>query len=215
MNQAQQIAKILLDVSAVKVKVSPPFTWSSGLAAPIYCDNRLLISYPNERRVIIDAFKKIIEENNIEFDVIGGTASAAIPWGAFLAYELEKPMVYIRKSPKGYGTDKYIEGYMKENDRILIVEDLISTGGSSLRAAEACQNEYNADVVAVLAIFSYEMRASANAFKDVSFPLYTLSGFSTLIDVATQHSLLREYEKVDALAWSNDPEAWSKEHGGV
>ena len=129
---AKEIAQILLEKQAVKISTDPPFTWTSGMKSPIYCDNRLLISYPEERKKILEGFKNLIAENNLEFDVIGGTATAAIPWAAFLAFDLDKPMVYIRPKPKGHGAGRRVEGTMEKGSRVLIVEDLISTGGSSI-----------------------------------------------------------------------------------
>ncbi len=127
----KEIAKILLEKNAVKISTDPPFVWTSGLKSPIYCDNRLLVSYIDSRKKIITGFKKLIEDQNLEFDVIAGTATAAITWAAFLAAELDKPMVYVRPKPKGHGTGKQVEGTMSDGSRVLIVEDLFSTGGSS------------------------------------------------------------------------------------
>ena len=208
MTTAEETAKILLSIKAVTVSTNPPYTWASGMKAPIYCDNRLLISYPEERRKIINGFKKLIADNNLQFDVIGGTAMAAVPWASFLAYELNKPMVYIRPEPKGHGKGKQVEGFMKPGSRVLIVEDLISSGGSSLKSAAACQREYNAVITNIIAIFNYQMNQSKQAFHATHISLHTLSNFSTLIDVATQENYLTPTEKKQALSWSEDPENW-------
>ena len=208
MTTTQEIAKILLKIKAVTVSTNPPYTWASGMKAPIYCDNRLLISYPEERRKIIDGFKKLIVDNNLQFDVIGGTAMAAVPWASFLAYELNKPMVYIRPEPKAHGRGKQVEGFMKPGSRVLIVEDLISSGGSSLKSAAACEREYQAHITNVIAIFNYQMNRSKQAFQATNISLQTLSNFSTLIDVATQENYLTPTEKEQALSWSEDPENW-------
>src|SRR3989344_4854605 len=124
MSPEEKIAKILLDAKAVKVKVDPPFVWNTGLLAPVYCDNRLMISYPKERQIIVEGLKELIVKNNFEFDVIAGTATAGIPWASFLALELNKPMVYVRAQPKDYGASKQVEGFMPTGARVLIVEDL-------------------------------------------------------------------------------------------
>ncbi len=208
MNLAVDIAKLLLDIKAVTVSINPPYTWSSGIKAPIYCDNRLIISYPAERRRIIEGFKSIIKEKGLTFDVIGGTAMAGVPWAAFLAYELDKPLIYIRPEPKAHGKGKQVEGTMPRGARVLIVEDLISTGGSSLKSAVACVREYEAVVTDIIAIFTYEMQSARQAFSDAGISLATLSSFSTLIEVAQQEKYLTVAEKSAAFAWSTDPEHW-------
>ncbi len=205
----QEIAHILLSAKAVTLSTNPPYTWSSGLKSPIYCDNRLLISFPEERKKIINGFVRLIEEKKIEFDVIGGTALAAVPWASFLAYTLNKPMVYIRPEPKDHGKGKQVEGALKNGARVLIVEDLISTGGSSLKSAAACMNERTAIVTDVIAIFDYQMSQAKKAFAEKNINLYTLSNFSTLLDTATTEHYLNSQEKEQALNWSADPEAWS------
>ncbi len=212
MDQAKEIANLLLDLKAVGVRTNPPYTWSSGQKRPMYCDNRLVISYPKERKIIVDALIALIKEKNLEFDVIGGTASAAVPWASFIAYALDKPMVYIKKASKGYGTDKLIEGTMPQGARILIVEDLISTGGSSLRAAEACQKEFGAKVAAVVAIFTYEMKEALEAFTMSNIPLYAISNFHALIDVAEEKNYIRPEELKEIQQWSEDPTDWDKKY---
>lgn len=214
MNTAQKVAKILLDTKAVKVRIDPPFDWNTGLKSPMYCDNKWLISFPEERRVIIDGFKKLIKENNLEFDTIAGTAAAGIPWASFLAWELDKPMVFVRAQPKDYGLAKQVEGTMPKGSRVLVVEDLISTGRSSLTSVTACQKEYDAKIVAVLAIVTYEMQIAKESFEDTKVPLFILTNFSTIIQMATEEKYLTQEEKESALAWGADPEAWHKAHGG-
>lgn len=214
MNYEELIANTLLDIEAVKVKVSPPFTWNTGLLAPIYCDNRLLISYPKERNLVVDGFKALIKENNLEFDVIAGTATAGIPWASFLASELNKPMVYVRSQPKDYGKAKQVEGVMAKGAKVLIVEDLISTGRSSLTSASACQREYDAEIVAVIGIFNYQMQLANKSFADANIKLFAISNFSTLVRMAFEKKYLTEAEKDSALSWGANPEAWHKANGG-
>ncbi len=158
--------------------------------------------------MVVDGFKKLVQEKKLEFDVIGGTAMAAVPWASFLAYELNKPMVYIRPEPKDHGKGKQVEGMMPNGAHVLIVEDLISTGGSSLKSAAACLKEYNANVTDVLAIFNYEMTKAKDAFTNAGITLHTLSNFSTLINVAEQEKYLSNEEKNQAMSWSADPENW-------
>ncbi|OGH93771.1 MAG: orotate phosphoribosyltransferase [Candidatus Magasanikbacteria bacterium RIFOXYD2_FULL_41_14] len=209
MNVAEEVANILLEVKAVTLSVDPPYTWTSGIKAPIYCDNRLLISYPDERNKIIKFFIDLILQKKLEFDIIAGTATAGIPWAAFLANELNKPMVYVRPQPKGHGRGQMVEGTMPKNSRVLIVEDLISTGGSSLRSAQACQDEYDAIVVGVLAIFNYQMNKSKISFEQANIPLYNLSDFTTLIETASKNDYLKPEDKEIAMKWNKDPETWT------
>jgi orotate phosphoribosyltransferase len=214
MNQEEFIAKLLLNIEAVKVNVNPPFTWNTGFLAPIYCDNRLVISYPKERSSVVNGFKDLIKENNLEFDVLAGTATAGIPWASFLATELDKPMVYVRAQPKDYGKAKQVEGFMEKGSRVLIVEDLISTGRSSITSAKACQREYDAKIVAVIAIFNYQMELAKQSFADANINLLALSNFSALVKVAAEKKYLTEEEKNNALSWGSNPEVWHKAHGG-
>ena len=195
MSTAENIAKILLNIKAVTLNTDTPYTWNTGLKSPIYCDNRLLMSHPKERKEVVEGYKQLIRENNIEFDVIAGTATAGIAWAAYLAYDLGKPMVFVRANPKDYGLAKKVEGRMERGARVLIVEDLISTGRSSLASATACREEYNANIVAVLSIFTYEMNKSKSAFQEANIPLHSLSNFSTLVNIATQEQYLSSSQK--------------------
>lgn len=215
MPTTHDIASLLLDIQAVKVSVDPPFIWNTGLATPIYTDNRLIASYPDKRAAVVDGFVELIKEHKLEFDVIAGTATAGIPWAAFLAWKLDKPMVYVRSHPKDYGLAKKVEGHIPDGGRVLVAEDLISTGRSSIATITACREECNAQIVAVLNIFNYEMQKSKDAFATAGTPLYSLCGFSALIDVAEQNGYLSKEEKQSALEWSSNPESWSKAHGGV
>lgn len=206
---SQEIANALLDIEAFKFSLYPPFTWTSGIKAPVYCDNRLLFSYPEHREKVIQGFEEVIKKNNLEFDVIGGTATAAIPWASFLALKLNKPLVYIRPKPKEFAAKKQVEGTMKPDSRILIVEDLISTGGSSLRSGEACVKEYNAKFVAVIAIMTYEMQTSIQEFATKNIPLFTLSNLSTLLQVGLEREYIKPQEKEHIIRWSQNPEHWT------
>lgn len=201
---AADIARLLLANKAVKVSTNPPFTWASGIKSPIYCDNRLLISDPTAVRKIVDGFKTLIEKEKLEFDVIGGTATAAIPWAAFLAYELGKPMIYIRPKPKDHGAGKQVEGTMVGGARVLIVEDLISTGGSSVASAEACVREYDAKIVGIAAIFSYGFAKAQKTLADSGIPAFSLSNFAALLNELT----LADAEKKMILAFAEDPAVW-------
>ncbi|HAU40215.1 MAG: orotidine 5'-phosphate decarboxylase, orotidine-5'-phosphate decarboxylase [Candidatus Peregrinibacteria bacterium GW2011_GWF2_43_17] len=185
-NISRKVATALLDIGAVKVRIDPPFTWVSGIKAPVYCDNRMMISHVEGRDLIVKAFKEKIKEKGLEPDYIGGTATAAIPWAAFLAYELKKPMIYIRPEPKAHGAGKQIEGDLKEGSRVLIVEDLISTGRSSVKVAEVVRKEGKCEVADIFAIVSWEMPKAIAAFKEGNVNLTNLTGFTDLIGLAAE-----------------------------
>jgi orotate phosphoribosyltransferase len=200
----KEIAKILLEKNAVKISTAPPFVWTSGLKSPIYCDNRLLISHLNARAKIIEGFKKLIKDNKLEFDVISGTATGAIAWAAFLAAELNKPMVYVRSKPKTHGAGKQVEGTMKKGSRVLIVEDLFSTEGSSIKSAQTCEREFGAKIVAAVAIFTYGFESTKENFHDAKIPFFTLSNFHSLVDILKISAL----EKSEILKFAKNPNTW-------
>jgi orotate phosphoribosyltransferase len=183
------------------------------MVAPVYCDNRLTLSYPRVRRTIRDGFADVLKTEGLDRVTVAGTATAGIPHAAWLSEAVDRPMVYVRSSAKGHGTQARIEGVVEPGDDVIVVEDLISTGGSALDAVAALR-EAGATVRAVCAIFSYELDAAAAAFRRADVPRHVLTTFSTLIDVAYERGDLSEYE-LDALtAWRDDPERWSVEHGG-
>lgn len=163
MTRKEAIAQVLLSTGAVKLNVKEPFTFVSGIKSPIYCDNRQMIAYPEEREVIIQGFQEALEGK--EYDILAGTATAGIPWAAFLAHSLQKPMSYIRGEKKSHGAGKQIEGASVEGKRVIVIEDLISTGGSSIKAVEAAYAE-GAVSVEVIAIFSYEFPKAYQQFGE-------------------------------------------------
>lgn len=176
----KQIAQILLDLQAVQVRLNPPFTWTSGIQAPIYCDNRLLISDVEARRKVVAGFVKLTED--LEFDVVGGTATAGIPWASFLAEELDLPLIYIRGEAKKHGKQNQIEGRLNAGQKVLIVEDLISTGKSSLAATEAVR-QAGGEVKDVVAIFTYGFLQAVESFAQADLRFHTLTDLPTLIGI--------------------------------
>lgn len=208
MNKAQEVAKILLDIGAVKVSMDPPFTWTSGIKSPVYCDNRKLISHPKERQAVVKAFADLVSEKNLDPEYIGGTATAAIPWAAFLAYELNLPMVYIRPEKKEHGAGRQVEGDLPSGKRVLIVEDLISTGGSSVNAAKAVQQECQCVVTDVLAIVTYELDEAQQKFQQSGLHLTTLTNFSTIIGLALERGSITQEQSTKILEFRKDPRAW-------
>ena len=213
MKPVEKIAQLLLDIGAVKVKTDPPFRWTSGLLSPVYCDNRMVISFVSERQEILDGFKRVIEDNGLKFDVLAGTATAAIPWAAFLAQDLGVPMVYIRPEKKEHGAGKRIEGFLKPGQHVLIVEDLISTGGSSLNSAKAVQKEGECIVTDVLAIVTWELDAAREAFVKSALKLHTLTNFTHLIGQAVTKGYIRENEYQKVLEFKEDPAGWGRTIG--
>lgn len=211
--RARTVAEFLLDIGAVQLRPKSPFTWSSGLVAPIYCDNRLTLSYPRRRRVIRDGFSDVLDRCALLPATIAGTATAGIPHAAWLAEAVEQPMAYVRSSAKTHGTGARIEGVVEAGDEVVVVEDLISTGGSALDAVSALR-EMGATVRAVLAIFSYQLDAATDRFQKVGVECHVLSNFGTLVDVAFGRNEL-SIDEMDVLkAWRTEPERWSAEHGG-
>ncbi|MDX1421297.1 MAG: orotate phosphoribosyltransferase [Rubricoccaceae bacterium] len=208
-----EVARDLLRIGAVLLRPDAPFTWASGLRSPIYCDNRLTLSEPPVRRRLTDGFAALLEREGLAPDVIAGTATAGIPHAAWLADQLGLPMVYVRSSPKGHGRGNRIEGRLVEGARVVLVEDLVSTGGSSLAAAEAVQ-EAGAEVLAVVAVFSYGLPQAASAFAAAGLPLHTLSDYGALLDVARAEGRLDDAALATLRAWREDPQAWSDQRGG-
>ncbi len=208
----KEVAKILLEIKAVTLRPSEPFKWVSGIYAPIYCDNRLIISYPEKRLAVVNSFLDVIKQNNLEFDVVAGTATAGISWAAWIAKELGKPMIYVRNKSKDHGKENQVEGKLEEGQKVLVVEDLISTGGSSFGAVEAIR-EARGIANDCIAIFTYEMEKSIKKFEEGKCNLFTLSNFSTLIKTAVENNFINEKEMQPALDWSKDPSGWGKKMG--
>jgi orotate phosphoribosyltransferase len=205
----EKIAKVLLSEGAVTLNPDEPFTYASGIRSPIYCDNRLLISNPQARELVIEAFCLAIKEQGLTNAVIAGTATAGIPWAAWIADKLQRPMIYVRSSAKGHGRQNQIEGKVTKGEDVIVIEDLISSGGSSVKAIEALQAE-GMNVKSCLAIFTYEMKNATEAFQAIQIPLFTLSKFSALIEVAKELGNLSDEQCQTVLQWNQDPQKWSE-----
>jgi orotate phosphoribosyltransferase len=205
------IARQLLDINAVVLKPDEPFTWSSGLKSPIYCDNRLTLSYPRVRAAIADGIVALIQEHFPEADVIAGTATAGIPHAAWVSERLDLPMAYIRGSAKSHGKKKRIEGLVEAGQKVVIVEDLISTGGSVLSAAEAIREE-GAEVLGAVAIFTYGLEAATVNFKEAQVPFVTLTDFQELAGQAKENRKLTDAQLDKLRIWHQNPQsdAWMK-----
>lgn len=204
---AREVAKALLDIDAVLLRPKDPFTWSSGWNSPIYCDNRLTLRYPKVRKKIASSFIKIIENHLEKPDVITGTATAGIPHAAWVAGSMDLPLAYVRAKAKAYGLGNQIEGGVDKGQTTIVIEDLISTGGSAISVVEALKF-IRANVIAVLSIFSYGFDKANQRFAKQNIPVYTLTDYSTLIEVALQEGKVQESD-IDLLnRWRSNPEKW-------
>ena len=209
-----KIAKLLLEIQAVTFRFNPPYTYTSGLRSPIYLDNRLIISYPTVREKVIGYYVGLISESiglkNVDW--ISGTATAAIPHAAFIADRLDLPMVYVRSSAKKHGKGEQIEGYLKKRAKVLIIEDHISTGVSSIGNAKAIR-EAGGIVEHCVATTSYETEKSVESFKDADINLHYLVSGKQIVDVALQERVLSQGEKESVDLWFDDPPAWAEKVG--
>jgi orotate phosphoribosyltransferase len=203
-NKSGQVAAYLLEIGAVALRPQEPFTWTSGIKSPIYCDNRLTLSFPKVRNYIANAFAELIQSDYPEAQVIAGTATAGIPHAAWVADKVNLPMAYIRDKAKGHGKQNQIEGIIAPGQKVIVIEDLISTGGSSIKAAQAVE-EAGGEVLAVLAIFSYELDRATEAFAAAGVPLQSLSNYTTLIDVALSQGKIAESDVALLQSWRKDP----------
>jgi orotate phosphoribosyltransferase len=209
MNTAQRIAGHLLKVEAVSLRPDHPFTWASGILSPIYCDNRITLSYPSVRRDIANELAKTILEHYPDVEVIAGTATAGIPQACWVAEIMNLPMVYIRTKAKDHGKENQIEGRITAGQKMVVIEDLISTGGSVLDACEAARRE-GADVLGVAAIFTYQLPKGIANFEAHGLKLVTLSDYTTLLQVAQDQGYIQK-EHLDVLMeWKKDPQNWKR-----
>ena len=206
----KEIAKDLLKIKAVKLSPDKPFTWASGIKSPIYCDNRLTISYPEIRKQIAQGLAAQIKVEFPDVEVIGGVATAGIPHAAWVADELGLPLIYVRSKPKDHGRGKQIEGVLPAHAKTVLIDDLLSTGGSVLRAVKAAQNE-GADVIGVGAIFSYQLPAVSANFKQVGLSFTTLTNYSELLEAATEENYIAVDQLETLKKWRKAPEKWNND----
>lgn len=200
MGLSHELARDLLAIKAVQIKTDYYFTWTSGIQSPIYCDNRLTMSHPSVRKKITEAFIQKIEKMNEKPDVIAGCATAGIPHAAWLADRLNLPMIYVRSKPKGHGKGNQIEGEIQKGQKVLVIEDLISTGGSSIDAGKILQ-QMDTEVIGVLAIFTYGLAKSKQNFAEAAISLQTITGFDQLINALVKDEEISNQEKIELLAW--------------
>jgi orotate phosphoribosyltransferase len=201
------VAARLLEIEAIKLNHKHPFTWSSGWKSPIYCDNRLALSYPAIRSFIKKSLSKAVKENFPDVECIAGVATAGIPQGALVADELDLPYIYVRPKPKEHGMGNLIEGKIRKGQQVVLIEDLISTGGSSLKAAQALQ-EAGFKVLGMVAIFTYGFEVAEKNFADAKIPLVCLSDFNHLLKEAVNQKALDEDQLIYVKSWRLDPANW-------
>jgi len=206
---AKQVAEYLLQIKAIKLEPTNPFTWASGWKSPIYCDNRKTLSYPEVRTFIKDKFADAIKEVYGDCDVVAGVATGAIAQGALVAEALNKPFVYIRSSAKSHGLENKIEGDIRAGQKVVVIEDLISTGGSSLKAVEALRAA-GCEVLGMVAIFTYGFQTAVDNFTNADCKLATLSDYNTMIELAVESGYIKEEDVENLKEWRKDPSVWGK-----
>lgn len=204
---AKEIALELLKIDAVILRPNEPFTWASGWNSPIYCDNRLTLRYPVIRKKIAQRFVDFIKENYANVDVITGTATAGIPHASFVAENMDKPMAYVRAKAKAYGLGNQIEGGIQKGESTVIIEDLISTGGSAISVVEALRF-IGTDIRAVFCIFTYGFDKAISRFEKSDIPVHTLTDYTTLVDVAVENDYINEEDIKTLAKWRKNPETW-------
>lgn len=204
---AEELALDLLDINAVVLNPADPFTWSSGWNSPIYCDNRLTMRYPKIRKKIAQKFVSFVEDKFADIDVITGTATAGIPHAAWVAENMDKPMSYVRAKAKAYGMGNQIEGGIQKGETTVVLEDLISTGNSAISVVEALEF-VGTEIEAVISIFTYGFDKATNRFDEADVPLYTLTDYTTLIDVASRNDYVDENHLETLAEWRKKPETW-------
>jgi len=207
-NSAKKVAEYLLQIKAIKLQPSNPFTWASGWKSPIYCDNRKTLSYPVVRTFIRDSFAEVVKELYPDAELIAGVATGAIAHGALTADKLGLPFIYVRSEAKGHGLGNQIEGYYEKRQKVVVIEDLISTGGSSLNAVRALR-EAGCDVLGMVAIFTYGFSKATDGFKSEKCTLNTLSDYNTLVEIAVESGYIGQSEVETLKKWRVDPSVWN------
>ena len=206
---AKQTAALLLQINAIKLRPENPFSWASGWKSPIYCDNRIVLSFPKARKYVAQQMAAQIKKLYPAAEVIAGVATGAIGMGLMVAEVLDLPFVYIRPEAKSHGRKNKIEGQLKEKAQVVVVEDLISTGNSSLKAVQALE-EQDAHVLGMLAIFTYGFQTAAENFEKHQTSLHTLSDYNHLIEQASQEGTVNHHQMATLMEWRKDPSVWNQ-----
>ena len=208
MTDKKAIAEKLLQINAIKLSIEKPFTWASGWKSPIYCDNRKILSFPFVRDFIKSEMCNVIFQSFEKAEMIAGVATAGIPWGAMAADQLKLPYVYVRPKPKEHGLGNQIEGFYEAGKRVVVVEDLVSTGKSSLQVVDVLKKA-GLEVEGMVSIFNYGFQQAKNAFEEYRIPLKSLTDYDSLIDLAIAKNTISESDQKQLLIWRSDPANWS------
>ena len=212
MNNSEAVAKLLLKLKAVTLNPNKPFRYASGILSPVYTDCRVLIGYPDERTQIRDLYIEAIKQSGIEFDIVAGTATAGIPHAAWIADKLNLPMIYVRGKAKDHGKENLVEGPIKEGQKVIVIEDLVSTGESSINSVNAIRN-LGGEVSHVFSIITYGIGKGSEAFKENDLELVSLTNFEEVVKEAQAQGYLNEEESEIVLDWISDPKDWAKRRG--
>ena len=210
MTDKKAIAEKLLQINAIKISINKPFTWASGWKSPIYCDNRKILSFPFIRDFIKSEMCNIIFQSFENADIIAGVATAGIPWGAMAADQLKLPYIYVRPKPKEHGLGNQIEGFYEAGKRVVVVEDLISTGKSSLQVVDVLKKA-GLEIEGMVSIFNYGFDEAKRAFENAEIKLKSLTDYASLIDLAISKNSISENEQKELLLWRNDPSRWKND----
>ncbi|MFA6868816.1 MAG: orotate phosphoribosyltransferase [Bacteroidales bacterium] len=209
MELSKECAHRLLEIKAVKLSPSKPFTWASGLQSPIYCDNRKTLSYPEIRTFIKEGLVHLVRTNFPSVEVIAGVATGAIAQGVLVAQDMNLPFIYVRSEEKKHGLTNIVEGVVKPNQKVVVIEDLVSTGQSSLKAVHALQ-DIGCEVLGMAAIFTYVLPIARQRFEEAMIELFTLTNYNTLVQEAIAKGYIEAKEEETLIEWRKDPAAWAK-----
>jgi orotate phosphoribosyltransferase len=208
MDNKKAVAEKLLQINAIKLSVNKPFTWASGWKSPIYCDNRKILSYPFIRDFIKSEMCNLIFQSYGDAEILAGVATAGIPWGAMAADQLKLPYIYVRPKPKEHGLGNQIEGFYEQGKRIIIIEDLISTGKSSLQVADVLKKE-GLVVTGIVSIFNYGFKEAKDSFEKANIDLKSLTDYDSLITLAIEKNIVSKDDQNTLLNWRSDPSGWN------
>jgi orotate phosphoribosyltransferase len=204
---SRQISSLLIKTKAVTVSAGKPFVWASGILSPIYTDNRIVLAYPAERRAIVDAFVEEITHECPDFDVVAGVATSAIPWATLVADDMHKPLIYVRGKKKEHGTESLVEGRLEKGQKVVLIEDLVSTGGSSVAAVNAIRDA-GGSVTHCFAIFTYGLQRSVQNFAAALCRLVTLTDFETLAQIGRETGYITHEDEQELARWAENPARW-------
>jgi orotate phosphoribosyltransferase len=207
MHSEKIVAEKLLQINAIRLNLQTPFTWASGWKSPIYCDNRRILSFPFVRDFIKSEMSNVVFDTFADAELIAGVATAGIPHGALVADQLKLPFIYVRAKAKGHGLGNRIEGVLDQGQKVVVIEDLVSTGGSSLQACAGLR-EAGAEIAGLVSVFNYGFSVAAEAFREAGIPMYSLSNYDALMEVALAKQLITASEAESLAAWRQAPGEW-------